>query len=100
MLNNRDAVCAMDSGGTRDRGRFRHVQPNRGPTKRGPPQKDNFFSFFTTWYGTCVSAPAVSGEGSREGGVTGYSYIRAPTFFLNSAPLGANQALTREPCVT
>jgi len=35
---------------------------------------------------SCVSAPTVLGEDSGGGGVTGYSYIRGPTFFLNRGP--------------
>ena len=40
-----------------------------------------------------MSAPTVSGEGSRGEGVTGYSYIRGPTFFSERAPLGVYPAL-------
>ena len=73
------------------RGGFRHVQhvrPNRGPTKRGPHKRRFFFHFLQHGNNLCVSAPTVSGEGSRGsgGGVTGYSYIRGPTFFLNRGP--------------
>jgi len=76
-----------------DLGMFRMFGRTAAPTKRGPKKGQKLFFFFIflqhvddDYRLLCVSAPTVSGEGSR--GVTGYSYIRAPPphFFSEQWP--------------
>ena len=71
-----------------DLGMFGMFGRTGAPTKRGQKDKKispHFLQHVDDDYRLlCVSAPTVSGEGSR--GVTGYSYIRGPTFFSEQWP--------------
>jgi len=80
-------------GSRPNRGGFRHVwhvRPNRGPTKRGPPQKHT--KLFHAAIVVCIAARVlnkmsmmcVSGEGSRGRGI---HILGASTFFLYRGPV-------------
>jgi len=68
-----------------DLGMFSMFGRTGAPQKGGPKRTKIVFPHFLQHVDDdyrlqCVSAPTVSGEGSR--GVTGYSYIRGPHIFF------------------
>ena len=89
MLSNRAAVCAMDSGGTRDRGRFRHVQhvqPNRGPHKKGAPTNGQFFIFLQHGMVHACRPRQCPVKAVGRGELRGIHILGPPHFFLNRGP--------------